>query len=273
MFDTHCHLNFSRFKKNYKEVIARARQNGVESMVVVGTDIESSKKAISIAQSENLYAAIGVHPHHALFYLQNADSNYVDDLKTLEDLLKNKEVIAVGEIGLDKHEYEETKYRDYSITDTFLKIQKELFIKQLEMAQKNNKTVIIHNREAINELVLIISDFSKALKHRCVLHCCEPSQILLKLSLENNFFIGVDGDITYSSEKQNFIREVPLELLVLETDSPFLLPEPYRTKREFPCEPYHVRFVDQEVANLKKIDVEKVVNVTTENARRLFQLT
>lgn len=272
MFDTHCHLNFSRFKKNYQEVIARARQNGVETMVVVGTDVESSSRAVAIAEEENLYASVGIHPHHALFYLQNPEVNYTSDIKTLEELLINKKVVAVGEIGLDKHEYQETKYTDYSVTEAFMEIQKQIFIKQLDLAQKHNKTVIIHNREAVNDIVPIVLGFSKALKQKLVLHCCEPNETLLKLSIDNEFFIGVDGDITYSSEKQDFIRNVPLSHLVLETDSPFLLPEPFRSKREFPCEPHHVRFVAQEVSKIKKIAIEKVISATTENAKRLFQL-
>ena len=291
MFDTHCHLNFSRFKKNVDEVIRRAKNADVTQIVIPGTDIESSKKAIEIAEKhEGLYGAVGIHPHHAFQITSyelsgEARSRFarrVTNLVTeIEKLLSHSKVIAVGEIGIDRHVYENTKYEQYVVDEHFLAIQRELFAKQIHLAIKHRKSLIIHNREATDDVLKILADnWDTKLVGRAVFHCCEPSERLLSFAKEHNMFIGVDGDITYDQKKQEFIKRVPLEMLVLETDSPYLLPEPLRSRKEYlwrsqiplrgTNEPKNVIIIADVISKLLNLSCEVIAKKTTENAQRLF---
>jgi TatD DNase family protein len=278
MFDTHTHLNFSRFKNNVEEVIQRAKDAGVELMVVPGTDIESSQKAVEIANShQGIFAAVGIHPHH-VFELKS--KSITDELIKIEELLKNEKVVAVGEVGMDRHVYEQTKYESYAVDDVFIGLQKELLEKQISLAIKYKKSLILHNREARVDVLKILKDmWDPFLEGRSVFHCCEVDPIdveaelsLLDFACSHKMFMGIDGDITYFAEKKEFIKKVPLEMLVLETDSPFLLPEPLRTQKKFPNEPSNLGIIAQTVADAKNISVDEVKRVTTENATKLFYL-
>jgi TatD DNase family protein len=169
MFDTHCHLNFSAFDGILEKVIFEAKNEGVEKFVVPGTDVETSKKAIEIAKKyEGVYAAVGIHPHHVFkiknekIKNKNLSSESEGDneklkiskmIKAIENLLIEPKVVAVGEIGLDRHIYQKTKYEDYKIDEEFIALQKEVFLAQLNLAKKYKKTVIIHNRQAKNDLM------------------------------------------------------------------------------------------------------------------------
>lgn len=274
MFDTHAHLNFSKFDTIVEAVIERAKHAGVTEMVVPGTDKDSSIKGAEIARThKNIYAAVGIHPHHVFdLYKQKADIGNV--LAGFEDLYNDPVVVAIGEIGMDKHTYEPTKYDDYHIDATFLELQRSVFILQLEKAIDHRKSVIVHNREATDDVLAVIQTYADpSLAGRLVIHCCEPDDRLLACAIERNYFIGVDGDITYSKEKQEFIKKVPLEQLVLETDSPFLLPEPLKSEKKYPNEPANIPLIAAFVATLKQIPVEDVQTVTTENAKMLFNIT
>jgi len=270
-FDTHCHLNFSRFKKNVDEVVRAATEAGVKSIVIPGTDIPSSQKAIELAQkyaSEGLdmWAAVGIHPHHVF---EHKDGSH--ELEELEKLLQEDRVVAIGEIGLDKHQYEATKYEEYHVDDMFIEKQKALFRAQFKLGKKYGKSIIMHNREAKAELLPIVRElWDSSLKGKVVLHCCEPDLELLKLAKELGLYLGVDGDLTYWAEKQEFIKAVPLEMLVIETDAPFLLPEPLKSQKMYPNVPANVVLVAEKVAELKGETVERVAEVTTANARLLF---
>jgi TatD DNase family protein len=156
MFDTHCHLNFSRFKKNVDEVVDTAINTGVKGMVIPGTDIQSSRKAIELAQKYaqnglDIWAAVGIHPHHV--YEHKEDS---DELAELEKLLNEDRVVAVGEIGLDRHQYEQTKYEAYHVDERFIEAQKKLFQAQFELAIKHKKSLIMHNRERQHSYQILI---------------------------------------------------------------------------------------------------------------------
>lgn len=274
MFDTHCHLNFSRFKKNLDDVIQRAKDAGVMSMVIPGTDIESSKKAVEIAEKhDGVYAAVGIHPHH-VFPVNNGEylnnSNYLSDIS---QLLSHPKVVAIGEIGLDYHVYKETKYESYNLSDEFKKLQKEIFEEQLKLACNSRKSIIIHNREAADDVLHSLQNFwLESMSGRTVFHCCEPNKKLLEFAKLHRVMIGVDGDVTYDRAKQDFIKEVPLELLVVETDSPFLLPEPLRSRKEFPNEPKNLSYIVGTVAVLKNLTTRAVENQTNINAQILFTL-
>ncbi|PIZ65283.1 hypothetical protein CO051_02530 [Candidatus Roizmanbacteria bacterium CG_4_9_14_0_2_um_filter_39_13] len=320
MFDTHCHLNFKRFKKNLDEVISRASKAGVTKIVIPGTDVTSSKKAIEVAdQHEGLYAAVGIHPHHAAKYLESSliisplrhnvgdplpeggaisrsplkreypkssqarrmgagCSEQIlkliqDDIKIIETLLIHPKVVAVGEVGMDRHVYEETKYKDYSVDERFIKIQRDLLSFQIQLAIRHKKSLILHNREAKSDVLPILEkNWDVRLVQHSVFHCCEADVELLDFAKKHDMFIGVDGDVTYDKQKQDFIKVVPLEMLVVETDSPFILPEPLKSQRKYPNEPAHIKYIIEEVARLKEMSVDEVIKITTENGEQLFSL-
>lgn len=275
--DTHCHLNFKRFNKTREQVIKDSQKNGVEYFIVPGTDIVSSQKAVEIASEHpQVYAAIGIHPHHTIESLKSESQKSIqlqNDMRGLEKLIVHPKVVAVGEVGLDKHEYEETKYEDYKITEVFMETQKLYFEAHIHLAKQYKKALIIHNRETKNELIKIIDkEWNDDMKFHTVFHCCEPDEELLNYAKAHNIFIGIDGDVTYGGEKGAFAQKVPLDMIVLETDSPFLLPEPLKTQKLYPNTPANIPIIAQCIADLKGISVDEVAEVTTRNAKRLFNL-
>ena len=281
MFDTHCHLNFSAFEGILEKVISEAKNEGAEKFVVPGTDVETSKKAVEIAKKyEEVFAAVGIHPHHiyevksqkAKVKSCNLKLKINELIKKIENLLKEEKVVAIGEIGLDRHIYKKTKYKDYKIDEEFIALQKEVFLAQLDLAKKYKKTVILHNREAKDDLLKILNTYYLLLNTSMVFHCCEPDFDILDFAKKNHIYIGVDGDVTYDPKKQAFVKEIPLSLLVLETDSPFLTPAPLRNdqKTKFPNNPKNLILVAQKVAEIKEEKVEKIIKVTKENGERLF---
>lgn len=274
MFDTHCHLNFKAFKKTLPDVIVRAREAGIRYIVIPGTDVKTSKKAVEIAQAnDNIYAAVGIHPHHAYKLITNYELRITNELQEIENLLSEGKVVAVGEIGMDRHMYEATVYENYAVNDQFIEIQKELLKKQIDLAKKYNKSIIFHNREAKEDVLSILKEkWDTSFENRAVFHCCEPDFELLDFAKEHKMFLGVDGDITYYPEKQEFIKQVPLEMLVLETDSPFLLPEPLKTEKKYPNEPKNIALFTKLIAVLKEISEEELIQQTTQNAKVLFNV-
>lgn len=284
MFDTHCHLNFSRFKKNVDSVITEAKAQGVHTIIVPGTDVKRSQKAVEVASShEGVYAAVGIHPHHAYQYIVKSEKSKVErfieeDLEQIEESLQDTKVLAVGEVGLDNHTYEKTKYAEYQVGDEFVRIQKDLFRAQVKLAIKYKKSLIIHNREAKRELLQILEEvWDPVLSGRTVFHCCEPDRDLYEFAKQHQIFLGVDGDITYYPEKQKFWKEITqngtdLSQMVLETDAPFLLPEPYRSRKEFPNTPAHLPFIAGFVAEMLSIDVKLLATKSAENGAALFGL-
>jgi TatD DNase family protein len=291
MFDTHCHLNFSAFDGILEKVISEAKNEGVEKFVVPGTDVETSKKAVAIAKKyEGVHAAVGIHPHHVKEIQNSKFKSQNDNLKfkinEIEKLLTHPKVVAIGEIGLDRHIYKKTKYEDYQIDEEFIALQKEVFLAQLNLAKKYKKTVIIHNRQAKDDLLKILTSNSQLVtSNRIVFHCCEPDFLetrngasLLDFAKKNNIYIGVDGDVTYDPKKQAFVKEIPLSLLVLETDSPFLLPKiPKKTVFRKDClyinTPKNLVLIAQKVAEIKGEKVEKIRKVTKNNAMKLFMIS
>ena len=315
LFDTHCHLNFKVFENRVEEVINRAKKAGVNNFLVPGTDLKTSKKAVELAEKfSKVYAAVGIHPHHVYELMGPAasfppafakasagrpasvarpsksggrsgagspSSHTTHQLLEIEKLLEHEKVVAIGEVGLDKHYYQKTKYEGYQINDDFLNLQKMLFKEQIKLAIKYKKSLIIHSREAAEETLKIIGESSilKALAGRMVFHCCEAEDKLLEFALAHQIYIGVDGDVTYGKKpfgstqvKQEFVKKIPLNLLVLETDSPFLLPEPLRTQKKFPNEPRNLVLIAEMIANLKKTSIKRLIEITTENAKKLFQV-
>lgn len=274
MFDTHCHLNFKRYKKSLPEVIKNAHDSGISLIVIPGTDVKTSKRAVEIAEEIDwLYAAVGIHPHHVYNLLKREDITVECELDQIESLLQSQQVVAVGEVGMDRHVYEETVYQEYNVSPEFITVQKQLLGLQIDLAVKHKKSLILHNREAKEDLLQLVKEkWNPHLEWRTVFHCCEPDLELLQFAREHHMFIGVDGDVTYDREKQRFIEKVPLEMLVIETDSPYILPEPLLSDKKYPNEPKNIVYTVDKVASLKGISKEEIIQATTENGKRLFEL-
>jgi TatD DNase family protein len=271
MFDTHTHLNFPDAYPDLSAIISAAHTAGVTHMLVPGTDLTSSEKAIEIAQMDsNIYAGVGIHPSDVTECLP-------DTLEKLEALvLSSEKVVAIGEIGLDYYWIFKTVGGDKAqkpARDEVFAVQKEYFLAQLNLAIKHKKTVVIHCRQAKKPLLEVLNEqWDAAFTGKMVFHCCEPDMDLLNFALSHDVYIGFDGDLTYNQEKQAFIQNVPMERIVIETDAPFLTPEPIRQTQKFPNEPAHVTYVADAVAQFKGISREEVIMRTMENSLELFSL-
>ncbi|HDS17028.1 MAG TPA: TatD family deoxyribonuclease [Proteobacteria bacterium] len=253
LFDSHCHLNLSAFAEDLEAVIARAQMAGVEGMLVVGTDLNDSIRALELAHKyPGIYAAIGIHPHDS----QSADETLYSRLSSLAAAEK---VVAYGEIGLDF-------YRDHSPRP----VQRRAFARQLNLAGELGLPVIIHDREAHQEVYDLIRAES-GYRHGGVIHCFSADYDWARRFVDLGFAISLPGTITYprSQVQAEVARKLSLDDLLLETDAPFLSPVPYRGKRN---EPAYVGYVAAAVAGLKKLDPEEVAARTSANCGRVFNL-
>lgn len=267
MIDVHCHLNFHAYATDYDECITRAKEKGVSTIINVGTKIDSSEKAVELAQKyKNLYAIVGIHPHHA--DKQDTDSNW---LQELEQLAIQPKVVGIGEIGLDYY-----RYQSNGIVDP--EMQKEFFEKQLELAHKVHLPIQIHNRHAGKDILEILEHHKNLLLNDRpgMFHCFAGSPEILKQALNLGFMIGFDGNSTYpglapleTTSLSELAKLTPLDRMVTETDSPFLTPVPHRGTRN---EPSYVILVGEFLAKLKGISLEELDNQTTQNAIKLFNL-
>ena len=251
LIDSHAHLDMQDFDEDRVEVIDRALEGGVTHIITVGIDLDSSISALELARKhESVYAAVGYHPHNA----QKCDSKYLDKLS--ETTLEPK-VVAWGEIGLDF-------YRRYSPKDDQLKI----FLRQLEIADDLNLPVIIHDREAHNDVLTILKKMGKS-ERKGVIHCFSGDIDLAMAFIELGYYISIPGTVTYKKALQTkeVASNIPLEYMLVETDAPFLAPVPKRGKRN---EPLFVNFTAQEIARLRNIEFEEVAEQTSKNAKTLF---
>lgn len=263
MIDVHCHLNFHSFEKDCEEVIKSAFEAGVEKIINVGTSIESSEKAVELAKHENLYAIVGVHPHHA----DKVQPEFIDEL---ELLAKNEKVVGIGEIGMDFY-----SYKSNGVVEQ--KFQKEVFVKQIELAIKLGLPLQIHNRLAGKEVVDILMNYkNELLDIPGMFHCFSGNIKHLKKVLDLGFYVGFDGNITYEgiakgedTKLYELAAYAPIDRIVTETDSPFLTPEPLRGSRN---EPKNVIIVARFLAEVKKIPFEELKEVTSQNAKKNFHL-
>lgn len=253
LFDTHVHLNDDQFDDDLEEVIERARLNGVERVVVVGFDEKTIKRAMELIDTYDfMYAAIGWHPVDAI----DLTDSYLD---WIEELTAHPKVVAIGEIGLDYH-------WDKSPKD----IQQAVFRRQIQLAKKLDLPIIIHNREATEDVVAILEEEGAA-EVGGIMHCFSGSPETAKRCLEMNFYISLGGPVTFKNavKPKEVAKEVPLDRLLIETDCPYLAPHPYRGKRN---EPSYVKLVAEQIADLKEISFDEVARATTENANRLFRI-
>jgi TatD DNase family protein len=279
--DTHCHVNFKDFKDDYSEAINRAKQEGVE-MIVVGAELKTSTRAVSLANdyAPGVYSAIGLHPIHLEdFLIKNDNDNGKYEFRSQAEVFaeekyqalidQSNRVVAIGEIGLDYYHINTTLGK----SETEIKdLQKEVFIKQLNLAQKNNLPVIIHCREAHEDLYKILKDFSDKNRRTDdwgVIHCFSGDYDLAKKYIALGLKISFTGLITFVDKWDEVIKKIPLEKIMVETDSPYLSPIPFRGQRN---EPSHVKEVIKRIAELKGLSEEKVAEITYQNAEKLFNL-
>ncbi len=252
MIDSHCHLDSHQYGESQEELVAEATAAGVHTLVTIGADLPSSHATVELASRfPSVYATVGIHPHDATTLTPHA-------LATLRELATRKKVVAIGEIGLDY-------YRDLSPRS----VQREAFIQQLELAVTLKLPVVIHTREAFEDTIAIVRDFSARLPGG-VFHCFPGSARDAEIVFGLGFVISVGGQVTYkNSVMSQTIAGVPLDRVLLETDAPYLTPVPFRGKTNRPA---YVTHVCQKVAELHRLSAGEVERITDSNSRRLFRL-
>lgn len=253
IFDTHAHLYDSKFGKEGEEVIKECFDNGVDMIMIPGDNIENSKKAIELANAfNNVYCSVGIHPSEVM------ENDIFVSRETLIDLAKNNKVKAIGEIGLDKYWVKDEKV---------IEKQKEFFVMQIEVANLLHLPIIVHDREAHMETYEIIK------KHKPlyggVIHCFSGSVEMMKLFVDLGFYIGIDGPVTYKNSivPKEVCKEVPIERLVIETDSPYLPPVPMRGQVNYP---FYLKYVIKKIAEIKNMKEDEIESITFHNGKDLF---
>lgn len=260
MIDSHAHLDFPQFDADRAAVLDRARAAGVTAIVCVGADLESSRRAVALAATQpQVYASVGVHPH---------DAKTLDGaaLAALRELAVKPKVVAIGEIGLDF-------YRDLSPRD----VQRRAFQAQLAWAAGLNKPVIVHDREAHDEVLTALTGWAAGLAGSPlagrvgVLHSFSGDLAMAEQAIALGFFVSISGPVTYQNARRlsEVVAALPLDRLLVETDCPYLPPHPHRGRRN---EPAYVRLVVERIAAIKGLPVEAVAAATSANAQRLFGL-
>jgi len=248
--DTHCHLYYQDLRNDIPAVLNRAAEQGVNRFICVGTNVQDSRECIDLANThEKIYATAGVHPHDA----KDTPKDYLDQIC---DLLKFDKMIAAGEMGLDY-------YRNISEPE----IQNRVFREQMELAQSLGKPVIFHNRDADADVLKVLSDFPNVTG---VAHCFSSNLETAKAFLDMGYYISFAGNLTFkNSHLPEVAKGLPLDRVLVETDSPYLSPVPYRGK---PNEPGRTRFVAEKLAEIHNVSLDVIAKKTSENATALFNL-
>lgn len=253
LIDTHVHLNAHQYDEDLDEVIQRARENGLEKMVVVGFDRPTITRTMELIEEyDDIYGVIGWHPVDAIDCTD-------DDLAWIEELSKHEKIVGIGETGLDYH-------WDKSPKD----VQKALFRKQLALAKRVNLPIIIHNRESTDDCVEILKE-ENAQDIGGIMHAFSGDEKTADEIIAMNFYVSLGGPVTFKNAQlpKDIAVHVPLDKLLVETDAPYLTPHPYRGKRN---EPAHVKLVAEKIAELRGMTYEDLAEATTENAKRLYNI-
>lgn len=253
--DTHCHPQFPQYDHDREEMLSRTLQSGVK-MVCVGTDLEMSKKAVALVKdNERIWASVGLHP--------NDNTHEILEIEEYRKLLKEPKVVAVGEVGLD---YYRTTGEENLVQ------QKDRFIKFLELARETGKPLILHCRDAYTDMLEMLNSaetlFGGAAL-RGVLHSFTSTWEVAQKFIEQGFYIGLNGIITFTDQYDEVITNIPLDKLLLETDAPYLAPVPHRGQRN---EPGYVEFTAKKIAQLRGESIEKISQQTVENTKNLFKI-
>lgn len=249
LFDTHAHLNAEQYNEDLEQVIERAKSEKVEKIVVVGFDRPTITRAMELIEAYDfIYAAIGWHPVDAIDMTD-------EDLAWIKELSQHEKVVAIGEMGLDY-------YWDKSPKD----VQKEVFRRQIALAKEVNLPIIIHNRDATEDVVTILKEEGAA-EVGGIMHCFTGSLEIAKACMEMNFYISFGGPVTFKNAKKpkEVVKDIPSDRLLIETDCPYLTPAPFRGKRN---EPSYVKYIAEQIAELREMSFEELAALTTENAKK-----
>jgi len=252
IIDTHCHLDDNRYIDDLDEVLDRAKKEGIERFIIPGADPKSLKRAVELSEEySEIYFAVGVHPYDAINY----------DREYLVEFITHKKCVAVGECGLDYYRLP----KESDEIDAEKKLQKKVFIDQIELANEYDLPLIVHIRDSSADCLEILQEYSG--EKGGVLHCYNADESLLKLS--DRFYYGIGGVLTFKNAKKliNVYPKIPLDRLLIETDAPYLTPHPYRGQRN---EPSYTKLVALKMAELSNIDQDTIESKTTQNAFELF---
>ena len=239
LIDTHAHL----------DMLSELDISGVGKVVVPSVEISTMDKVVSLSENPNIYSMVGIYPSEAKTYTQEVESKMIE-------LAKNNKVVAIGEIGLD-----------YYWDKTFVERQKEVFIKQIKLANKLNLPIVVHDREAHKDCFDIIKEYNNGSK--VLFHCFSGSVEFMRECVKQDWYIALGGVVTFKNaiKMKDVAREIPLNKLVLETDAPYLTPVPFRGKENKPA---YVRYVAEEIAKIRGLKIEEIIDITTRNAEEFF---
>ena len=279
LFDTHAHYNDEKFDNDRKQVIQDIYNSNVTMLVNAGYSVESSINGVEIAKDYDwMFNIVGVSPNDIaesideidkqisnIKKLVKKDQNIVEDVESdtaesLNIVNNNRKIVAIGEIGLDYYWNKENK-----------ELQRYAFIKQIELANKYNLPIVIHTREAVDDTIDILKNKIEATK-KGIFHCCPLNRELVKQALKMGFYISFAGPITFKNSKNanEIIQMVPLDKMVIETDSPYLAPEPHRGTRN---DSRNVKYIAEKIANVKEMSLEDIAKITYKNAMKIFEIT
>ena len=254
LIDTHSHYNDEKFDNDRDEVIQNIANSGITTIINAGYSLESSKRAIEIANNYDfMYATVGVSPND----IENLENNYIEQIK---EMAKEQKVIAIGEIGLDYYWNKENK-----------ETQKEIFITQVELANQLGLPIVIHTRDAVMDTIDILKNKVNCNK-KGVFHCCPLNTELIKEGLKLGFYISFAGPITFKNSKnaEEIVKMVPIDRILTETDSPYLSPEPVRGTRN---DSRNIKYIAQKIAQIKNMPIENIAEQIQKNAKTIFKIT
>ena len=254
-FDTHSHYNDEAYDEDRKEIIGQIYKEGITKTVVIGYNIEKSKKAIEIANdNEFIYAAIGIHPSD----IGKTEQEILLQIEKIKEILYNKKVVAIGEIGLDYHWEKEN-----------IELQKFAFTEQIKLANKLRLPIVIHSRDAIMDTIEILKG-KEVPKYSGILHCCVLNKDLIQTGIDAGLYISFAGPITFKNTKNTeLINIVPEDRLLIETDCPYLSPEPNRGKRN---DSKNIKYTAQKIAEIRGKTTEDIAQITYRNAEQVYNI-
>ena len=260
-FDSHAHLDDARFDEDRETLIQEIKKAGITKFVSAGYSIEGSKKGLELSkQYEYIYTTCGISPND-IPQTEEALWKDIDEIRHLvESNLESKKIVAIGEIGLDYYWEKDLQRREW---------QRQAFMKQIEMANSFELPIVIHTREAVMDTLEILKE--NTVNKKGIFHCCPLNRELVKEALKLGFYISFAGPVTFKNSKNanEIIQMVPNDKMLIETDSPYLAPEPVRGTRN---DPRNVKFIAQKVADVKDMTLEEVAKITYENAKKIFDI-
>lgn len=255
-FDSHSHYNDEKFKDDYEEILKKVYESGVTKLINAGADIETSKKSIEMSKKYQFtYSTVGISPNDITESLEEINKQ----LETIKKLAENEKVVAIGEIGLDYYWNKENK-----------DLQKYAFIEQIKIANEYNLPIQIHTREAVNDTLEILKNIQKP-QNGAIFHCCPLNQELVKEGIKLGIYISLSGTVTFKNSKNanEIIKLIPLEQMLIETDSPYLAPEPNRGTRN---DSRNLKYIVEKIAKVKEMKPEEIAQITYKNAETIFNI-